>query len=89
MESIETEESSYEASNNQLIMKTKKSMQNEDSSIFPKEFITLEKIFSLKDQLNQISFEREGKYLLKKLYFSENNKKTVNASSYKGKHLSS
>ena len=75
MESIETEESSYEASNNQLIMKTKKSMQNEDSSIFPKEFITLEKIFSLKDQLNNISFEREGKYLLKKLYFSEDDKK--------------
>ena len=75
MESIETEESSYEASNNQLIMKTKKSMQNEDSSIFPKEFITLEKIFSLKDQLKNISFEREGKYLLKKLYFSEDDKK--------------
>ena len=75
MESIETEESSYEASNNQLIMKTKKSMQNEDSSIFPKEFITLEKIFSLKDQLSQISFEREGKYLLKKLFFSEDDKK--------------
>ena len=75
MESIETEESSYETSNNQLIMKTKKSMQNEDSSIFPKEFITLEKIFSLKDQLSQISFEREGKYLLKKLYFSEDDKK--------------
>ena len=67
MDIMETEESSYEASNNQLIMKTKKSMQNEDSSIFPKEFITLEKIFSLKDQLNNISFEREGKYLLKKL----------------------
>jgi hypothetical protein len=50
-------------------------MQNEDSSIFPKEFITLEKIFSLKAQLNNISFEREGKYLLKKLYFSEDDKK--------------
>ena len=75
MDTIETEESSYEASNNQLIIKTKKFMQNEDSSIFPKEFITLEKIFSLKDQLNNISFEIEGKYLLQKLYFSEDDKK--------------
>ena len=76
MDTIETEESSYEASNNQLITKAKKSMQNnEDSSIFPKVFITLEKIYSLKDQLNSISFEREGKYLLQKLYFSEDDKK--------------
>ena len=76
MDTVETEESSYEASNNQLITKAKKSMQNnEDSSIFPKVFITLEKIYSLKDQLNSISFEREGKYLLQKLYFSEDDKK--------------
>ena len=75
MDTIETAESSFEASNNQLLIKTKKSMQNEDSSIFPKEFIILEKIFSLKDQLSSISFEIEGKYLLKKLYFSEDDKK--------------
>ena len=76
MDIMETEESSYEASNNQLITKAKKSMQNnEDSSIFPKVFITMEKIYSLKDQLNNISFEREGKYLLQKLYFSEDDKK--------------
>ena len=76
MDIMETEESSYEASNNQLITKAKKSMQNnEDSSIFPKIFITIDKIYSLKDQLNNISFEREGKYLLQKLFFSEDDKK--------------
>ena len=49
--------------------------KNEDTSIFPKEFITLGKLFSLKDQLSSISFEHEGKYLLQKLYFSEDDKK--------------
>ena len=75
MDMIETEESSYETSSKQLMIKTKKSIQNEDTSIFPKEFFTLEKIFSIKDQLNNISFEVEGKYLLKKLFFSEDDKK--------------
>ena len=75
MDMIETEESSYETSSKQLMIKTKKSIQNEDISIFPKEFFTLEKIFSIKDQLNNISFEVEGKYLLKKLFFSEDDKK--------------
>ena len=75
MESIETEESSYEASSNYLTIKSKKSNQEEDSSIFPKEFIILEKIYTLKEHLNNISFEREGRYLLQKLYFSEDDKK--------------
>ena len=75
MESIETEESSYEASSNYLAIKSKKSNQEEDSSIFPKEFIILEKIYTLKEHLNNISFEREGRYLLQKLYFSEDDKK--------------
>ena len=75
MDSIETEESSYEASSNYLAIKSKKSNQEEDSSIFPKEFIILEKIYTLKEHLNNISFEREGRYLLQKLYFSEDDKK--------------
>ena len=60
MDSIETEESSYEASSNYLAIKSKKSNQEEDSSIFPKEFIILEKIYTLKEHLNNISFEREA-----------------------------
>ena len=75
MDSIETEESSYKASSNYLAIKSKKSNQEEDSSIFPKEFIILEKIYTLKEHLNNISFEREGRYLLQKLYFSEDDKK--------------
>ena len=75
MDNIETEESSYETSNSQIAIKAKKSTQIEETSIFPKEFIILEKIHTIKDQLSNISFEHEGKYLLQKLFFSEDDKK--------------
>ena len=75
MDLIDTEDSSNEASNNHISIKSKKTNDYEDSSIFPKEFIILEKIYSIKEQLNNISFEREGKYLLQKLFFSEDDKK--------------
>ena len=75
MDIIEAEESTQESSNKKLMAKKKIMQKNEDTSIFPKEFITLGKLFSLKDQLSSISFEHEGKYLLQKLYFSEDDKK--------------
>ena len=75
MDIIEVEESTQESSNKKLMAKKKIMQKNEDTSIFPKEFITLGKLFSLKDQLSSISFEHEGKYLLQKLYFSEDDKK--------------
>ena len=37
--------------------------------------MTLNRLYTLKDQLNNITFEKEGKYLLQKLYFSEDDKK--------------
>ena len=71
MDVIEEEESNNESSNNQLIQKTKKVQKEQNIGIFPEEFIIIEKIFSLKSQLSSLSFEREGKYLLKKLFFTE------------------
>ena len=63
-------------SSNQLLLKTKKSKEEKEHiNIFPKEFTALNRIYTLKEQLNNITFEREGKYLLKKLYFSEDDKK--------------
>ena len=71
MDVIEEEESNNESSNNQLIQKTKKVQKEQNIGIFPEEFIIIEKIFSLKSQLSSLSFEKEGKYLLKKLFFTE------------------
>ena len=42
MDLIDTEDSSNEASNNHISIKSKKTNDYEDSSIFPKEFIILE-----------------------------------------------
>ena len=76
MNILNEESSSNGDSSNQLLLKTKKSKEEkEHTNIFPKEFTALNKIYILKDQLNNITFEREGKYLLKKLYFSEDDKK--------------
>ena len=44
-------------------------------NIFPSELLTLDKIYSLKEQLKNISWEKEGKNLLKKIYFTEEDKK--------------
>ena len=54
MDIIEAEESTQESSNKKLMAKKKIMQKNEDTSIFPKEFITLGKLFSLKDQLSSI-----------------------------------
>ena len=76
MNAFNKDSSSNGEFSNQLLLKKKKSKEEkEDTSIFPKEFIFLNRIYTLKDQLNTITFEREGKYLLNKLYFSEDDKK--------------
>ena len=71
MDVIEEEESNNESSNNQLIQKTKKVQKEQNIGIFPEEFIIIEKIFSLKSQLSSLSFEREGKYLLKNYFLQK------------------
>ena len=76
MNILNEESSSNGDSSNQLLLKTKKSKEEKEHiNIFPKEFTALNRIYILKEQLNNITFEREGKYLLKKLYFSEDDKK--------------
>lgn len=76
MDIFETKSSKNEDASNQLLIKSKKQKQEkEENSIFPKEFMTLNRLYTLKDQLNNITFEKEGKYLLQKLYFSEDDKK--------------
>ena len=44
-------------------------------NIFPPELLTLDKIYLLKEQLKNISWDKEGKNLLKKIYFTEEDKK--------------
>ena len=76
MDIFETKSSKNEDASNQLLIKSKKQKQEkEENSIFPKEFMTLNRLYTLKEQLNNITFEKEGKYLLQKLYFSEDDKK--------------
>ena len=71
MDVIEEDESTNESSNSQLIQKTKNIQQKQNKSFFPKEFITYDRLFSIKSQISSISFEKEGKYLLKKISFSK------------------
>ena len=78
MDILNTESSSKGDSSNQLLLKKKKSLEDkekEQAGIFPKELLFLNRINSLKEQLNNITFEQEGKYLLQKNYFSEDDKK--------------
>ena len=74
MDILNTESSSKGDSSNQLLLKKKKSLEDkakEQAGIFPKELLFLNRINSLKEQLNNITFEQEGKYLSpsKKLFF--------------------
>ena len=76
MNDTDTEASSSDGTTNKL--KGKKIKNNEvlqDMNIFPSELLTLDKIYSLKEQLKNISWEKEGKNLLKKIYFTEEDKK--------------
>ena len=76
MNDTDTEASSSDGTANKL--KGKKIKNNEvlqDMNIFPSELLTLDKIYSLKEQLKNISWEKEGKNLLKKIYFTEEDKK--------------
>ena len=76
MNDTDTEASSSDGTTNKL--KGKKIKNNEvlqDMNIFPSELLTLDKIYLLKDQLKNISWGKEGKNLLKKTYFTEEDKK--------------
>ncbi len=76
MNDTDTDTSSTDGTLNKL--KGKKIKNNEvlqDMNIFPTELLTLDKIYLIKDQLTEISWEKEGKELLKKIYFTEEDKK--------------
>jgi hypothetical protein len=76
MNDTDTEASSSDGTTNKL--KGKKIKNNEvlqDMNIFPPELLTLDKIYLLKEQLKNISWDKEGKNLLKKNYFTEEDKK--------------
>ena len=76
MNDTDTESSSSDGTTN--ILKGKKIKNNEvlqDMNIFPPELLTLDKIYLLKEQLKNITWEKEGKNLLKKIYFTEEDKK--------------
>ena len=76
MNDTDTEASSSEGGINKL--RGKKSKNNEvlqDMNIFPTELLTLDKLYLIKDQLNDISWKKEGKELLNKIYFTEEDKK--------------
>ena len=86
MDILNTESSSKEDSNNQLLLRQKKTKEEkEQTGILPKELLVLNRLNSLKEQLNNISFEREGNYLLQKLYFSDDDKKLYKLLLMKGK----
>ena len=72
----DTESSSPEETINKLRgKKTKNNEVLQEMNIFPTELLTLDKIYLIKEQLNGISWENNGKNLLKKTYFTEEDKK--------------
>ena len=76
MNDTDTEASSSDGTTN--ILKGKKIKNNEvlqDMNIFPPELLTLDKIYLLKEQIKNITWEKEGKNLLTKIYFTEEDKK--------------
>ena len=76
MNDTDTESSSTEGSINKLRgKKTKNNEVLQEMNIFPTELLTLDKIYLIKEQLNGISWEKNGKNLLKKTYFTEEDKK--------------
>ena len=59
-------------------LKGRKDKNNEvlqDMNIFPSILLTLDQMYIIRGQLNEISWEKEGKELLKKISFSEEDKK--------------
>ena len=76
MNDTDTEASSSEGGINKLRGKKYKNNEVlEDMNIFPTELLTLDKLYLIKDQLNDISWKKEGKELLNKIYFTEEDKK--------------
>ena len=76
MNDTDTEASSSDGTTNKLKgIKIKNNEVLQDMNIFPSELLTLDKIYLLKDQLKNISWGKEGKNLLKKTYFTEEDKK--------------
>ena len=76
MNDTDTEASSSDGTINKLKRtKTKNNEVLQDMNIFQTILLTLDKIYVIKDQLREISWEKEGKELLKKISFSEEDKK--------------
>ena len=76
MNDKDTEASSSDGGVNKLYVKKAKNNEvMQDMNIFPTELLTLDKIYLMKEQLDEISWEKEGKDLLKKIYFTEEDKK--------------
>ena len=76
MNDVDRETSSSDGTVNKLSgKKTKNHEVLQDMNIFPTELLTLDKIYLIKEQLEEISWEKEGKDLLKKIYFNEEDKR--------------
>ena len=76
MNDTDTEASSSDGTINKLKgTKTKNNEVLQDMNIFPTILLTLDKIYLIKDQLSEISWEKEGKQLLTKISFTEEDKK--------------
>ena len=72
---FDSDESNSESLNKLYGKKGKNNEVMQDMNIFPTELLTLDKIYIIKDQIDEISWEKEGKNLLKKISFSEEDKK--------------
>ena len=75
MFNIEADESSNEGLNKLYGNRGKNNEVLQDMNIFPIELLTLDKIYIIKEQIDEISWEKEGKNLLKKVCFSEEDKR--------------
>ena len=72
---FDSDESNSESMNKLYGKKGKNSEVLQDMNIFPTELLTLDKIYLIKEQIDEISWEKEGKKLLEKISFSEEDKK--------------
>ena len=76
MNDIDAESSNSDGGINKLRgQKNKNNEVLQDMNIFPTELLILDKLYLIKEQLNEISWEKEGKALLQKIYFNEEDKK--------------
>ena len=70
MDIFETKSSKNEDASNQLLIKSKKQKQEkEENSIFPKEFMTLNRLYTL-TQTTYTNLSKDIKNLIKKGHFS-------------------